>query len=181
MVTDALAIQECSRDFGLSAIRSAEYPPPTSACVPRRVPCDNSDQVTACVKERSTAVAWLYGRADLQIARIVGNAGESVSRCQLKPWLPWRERAKGDSPHEFCLENRPNCFDPAVQGGARPSDRRMADLLLDVRYGLPGIGLDQRRFSSSVAKPSWTIRLPERILGLGSPRFSHSRSRAASS
>ena len=59
--------------------------------------CDNSDQVTACVKERSTAVAGLYGRADLQIARIVGNAGESVSRCQLKPWLPWRERAKGDS------------------------------------------------------------------------------------
>ena len=37
----------------------------------------------------------------------------------------------------------------------------MADLLLDVRYGLPGIGLDQRRFSSSVARPSWTIRLPE--------------------
>ena len=47
----------------------------------------------------------------------------------------------------------------------------MADLLLDVRYGLPGIGLDQRRFSSSVARPSWTIRLPENILGLGFAPF----------
>ena len=40
----------------------------------------------------------------------------------------------------------------------------------------------QRRLSSSVTKPSWTMRLPERSSGSTSPRFSRqSRSRAASS
>src|SRR5471032_338426 len=40
----------------------------------------------------------------------------------------------------------------------------------------------QRRLSSSVTLPSWTIKLPDRSSGSASPRFSrHSRSRAASS
>ena len=46
----------------------------------------------------------------------------------------------------------------------------------------PVLASYQRRFSSSVAKPSWTMRLPERSSGSTSPRFSRqSRSRAASS
>jgi hypothetical protein len=32
--------------------------------------------------------------------------------------------------HEFGLENRPSRLDPAVEGGAHPSDRRMPDLPL---------------------------------------------------
>ena len=40
----------------------------------------------------------------------------------------------------------------------------------------------QRRLRSSVANPSWTMRLPERSSGSVSPRFSrHRRNRAASS
>ena len=46
----------------------------------------------------------------------------------------------------------------------------------------PVLRSNQRRLSSSVARPSWTIRLPERSSGSASPRFSRqSRSRAASS
>ena len=41
---------------------------------------------------------------------------------------------------------------------------------------------NQRRFSASVANPSWTIRLPDRSSGSTSPRFSRQRrNRAASS
>ena len=46
----------------------------------------------------------------------------------------------------------------------------------------PVLASYQRRFSSSVTAPSWTMRLPERSSGSASPRFSRqSRSRAASS
>ena len=45
-----------------------------------------------------------------------------------------------------------------------------------------GVRSNQRRLRSSVATPSWTMRLPDRSSGSTSPRFSRqSRSRAASS
>ena len=46
----------------------------------------------------------------------------------------------------------------------------------------PVLASYQRRLSSSVTAPSWTMRLPDRSSGSTSPRFSrHSRTRAASS
>ena len=46
----------------------------------------------------------------------------------------------------------------------------------------PELASYQRRLSSSVTTPSWTMRLSERSSGSASPRFSrHSRSRAPSS
>jgi hypothetical protein len=41
--------------------------------------------------------------------------------------------------HEFGFEDRAGRLDPAVQGGAHPSDRWVPDLSLDVRDGLTGI------------------------------------------
>jgi hypothetical protein len=47
---------------------------------------------------------------------------------------------------------------------------------------LPVLASYQRRFSSSVTKPSWTIRWPDKSSGSTSPRFSRQRrSKAASS
>jgi hypothetical protein len=39
---------------------------------------DNSDEMTACVKQRSAAVTGLHGRADLKIPRIITKPREST-------------------------------------------------------------------------------------------------------
>ena len=43
--------------------------------------------------------------------------------------------------HEFGFEYRAAAFDPAVERGRHPSERRMPDPPLDIRDDLPGIGL----------------------------------------
>ena len=44
----------------------------------------------------------------------------------------------------------------------------MPNLPLDIGDELTGFASYQRRFSSSVAKPSWTMRLPDRSSGSSS-------------
>ena len=46
----------------------------------------------------------------------------------------------------------------------------MPDMALSSDNNLPGIGLVPAPVHSSVASPSWTMRLPERSSGSASPR-----------
>ena len=70
--------------------------------------------------------------------------------------------------HELRFEHRTAGLDPAVEGGAHPSDRRMPDLLLDVRDDLTDIGLvpapvqllcRQAQLDEEVAKEVLRLRL----------------------
>ena len=79
-VRNTFAVQKCSRDLGFECKVHILRNVPREPGDPDRVEFsrNNSDEVTACVKQRSAAVAALHGRADLKIARVVAKPGESA-------------------------------------------------------------------------------------------------------
>ena len=86
----------------------------------------------------------------------------------------FRGRLPGERPrqHELALEHIAT-LDPTIEGRRHPPEGRMADPLLNVRDDPSGIGLVPASVEPSVARPSWTTRLPERSCGSTSPRFSY--------
>jgi hypothetical protein len=79
--------------------------------------------------------------------------------------------------HELGFEYGPTACDSTVEGCRHPPESRMQGQLLDIGDDQPVLAWYQRQLSFSVARPSCTMRLPERSFGATSPRFSrHSRS-----
>ena len=84
--------------------------------------------------------------------------------------------------HEFGLEDRPGGLNPAVQRGRHPPQRRMADLPLDIRKDLAGIGLVPAPIELLGGEAELDDEIAREVFRLDLARFSRqSRRRAASS
>jgi hypothetical protein len=83
--------------------------------------------------------------------------------------------------HELRLENRPGRLDPAVQGDAQPSERRVPKVPLDVRDHLTGICLIPTTIKILCREAELDDKVAGEILRLDLASFSRQRRRRAAS